>query len=171
MNRKKPSKNLFNAKTGRVIKKQVGSWEPSGVRSNMDGTGIHIGLGYSNYYIPSMVKAYEIFDDNSLTVTSADDYGVAFEFILEQGATYTLSYNYDSSCGVNVLLYDKNGAFIKTISASNRVAFTIPTNAYFAVINFLHYKSQTNGVPATTTFTNIQLEKGNVATEFEPYRK
>jgi len=168
---KKPSKNLFNAKTGREVTKLVGSWEPSGVRSNMDGAGIYVGLGYSNYYIPSEVSSYEIHDDNSLTVTSKDDFGVAFDFILEQGVTYVLSYDYDSVCGVNVLFYDETGAFIKTGGASNSVPFVVPENAYFTVVNFLHYRSQTNGVPATTTFTNIQIEKGTAATEFEPFKK
>ena len=167
MNRKKPSKNLFNAKTGRVVKDAVGGWESSGVRSNMDGTGIHVGLGYSNYYIPDVVKGYEIFDDNSLTVTSSGDFGVAFEFVLDQGQTYTFSYTVEGDGSSNILFFDENGAFISTIDAfSSGRSFTMPTNAYYTVPNLLHY----GGNPRSSTFTNIQLEKGNFATEFEPYR-
>jgi hypothetical protein len=168
----KNSDNLFNAKTGRVIKERVGSWDPSGVRSNMDGTGIHIGLCYGNYYIPDMVKGYEIFDDNSLTVTSSSDYGVAFEFIVEPEKYYMLSFERTEGNGaVWVLFFDENGKYINQGCISSDATyeptpFIVPKGTYYALITFLNYGSTV----VTSAYKNIQLEKGTIPTAYEPYR-
>ena len=96
---------------------------------------------------------------------------------VESSKTYTLSLNVDNNKNVKigVSYYDTNDYTTSRISSSgwisnpnNKFIFTIPNNIVY--IRFIvAYNDDSNIYPSD--LSNIQIEEGNTATDYEPYHE
>ena len=114
---------------------------------------------------------------SSLNFITSSGYGIAFPFLGGASESYVLSYDSSFSGGTSnplpissFLFYDINGNLI-SYNMSNGVghkihSYTSPADTYYVVINFAG-----NGSNVDLSFSKIQLEKGETATEFEPYQE
>ena len=98
-----------------------------------------------------------------MTVTGAwyVDYIVPNEY---KGKTLTISYEKNGEGRFNLFRYI-NKKYVDIQIIPNGSTFTIPNDDY--QYRFIIYGSF--GTNSTTTFSNIQLEIGDTATEYEPY--
>ena len=129
-----------------------------------------VGLAFNNYYSPIAVLNHDI-SNNSVKLSARSGYGVGFPLLSSSNKTYTLSFDTDSTAyrGYSFLFYTSAGALISYSNYSvtnNHVTrtFTTPNSTYYLVIVFYGSDANTN-----ITLSNIQLEEGNTATEWEPY--
>lgn len=78
---------------------------------------------------------------------------------VEPSTNYKISNN-GSGIAVNVLMYDRNGTYLRVYQFSGTQSIAIPEDTYF--INFWRANNLGDNV-------NIQLEKGTSITSYEPY--
>jgi hypothetical protein len=104
---------------------------------------------------------------NSLTVTG--EWFTRQVVDLKPNTTYTLSYEKaESDSGyVKTSIYTNGTSAEVGQSNTNKLTFTTPQS--FTDISVIFY-AQEGGGTNTVTYTNIQLEEGSVATEYEPYK-
>lgn len=105
--------------------------------------------------------------NNTLTITG--QWYAHQRINLEPNTQYTLSYEkVDSATGYKLIAvyYDNLTKHLQS-TGKNKLIFTTP--AQFDNIDVLLY-AEVGGVKNTVTYYNIQLEKGSIATEYEPYR-
>lgn len=102
----------------------------------------------------------------SLTVNNAW-FGIGFPIKTLPNTSYTISAELDTDKTFPaVTYYDNSGNYIETKDGNlfKTLTFTTPSNCDFVVISF------TNKVAKEiTTISNVQLEIGTTATEYEPY--
>ena len=122
-----------------------------------------IGGSYSNYFMPIAVESYNI-ENGTISVkrkTGYSVYGVSYALPLIGGQTYYLSCTAVSGF-IHTAFYDEKGNYL-TGSSNNysNFSFTVPDNATIGVFNFIP-----SNTTDTATFSNIQIELGNTATEY-----
>ena len=128
-----------------------------------------IGLAYNNYYRDSSVASYSI-SNNTISMVASVGYGLGFPLNSEANKTYTLSYTAqsDNTAVVGALYYKSDGTFINYDRLDGNgdkvLTFTTPSETQCLVIVFAN--SETN---ISSTYSNIQLEEGNVKTDYQPY--
>ncbi len=133
------------------------------------------GMANNNYYIPSRIQ-YSSITSDSIELESSAGYGIAFVFLVKNSDTYTIScdaYKENSgSIGGAITFYDKDGNMLNreqsglTTSGHLSVSATAQSGAYYMLVNLFQAGEDKERI----TFTNIQLEQGNLATEYEPYK-
>lgn len=130
-----------------------------------------VGLTRNNIYIPSNVISSNITKNSiSFKNNTQSGYGVSVPFLLTIGNTYTVSCKADNNFypSIGISYYKEDGTLISytesEIITNNPVkSFTVPENTYYTLILF--YGRAGNEY----TFSNIQLELGDTATEYHPY--
>lgn len=120
-----------------------------------------LGLSASNGYLPDRITDSSI-SNNTLTFSAINtSYGVGFAIPLQPGS-YRMTYT-----GENVtralICYNNEGDVVST-SIDSQGIFYISPNTSIAVIIF---RSSTVNTP--TTVSNIQIEEGTTATEYEEF--
>ena len=131
-----------------------------------DTTKFYKGARSDNYYYSGYIRT--TIEDGTVTVTltgANNSYGVGFPVDVIGGGTYTFSANFTNGY-VSFGYYDSSWNYIRDSGAFERNAtITVPSEAAYMLIVL-----RTNAVGATTTFTNIQLELGSVASPYEEYQ-
>ena len=85
--------------------------------------------------------------------------------ILQPNTQYTLNFtnSVDSKKG-SILFYGKNKNFLSQLNISNNLTFTTSSDTYFLRLDIYSSNDIT-----PSNITNLQIEKGNQATIYEPY--
>lgn len=131
---------------------------------------------YANYNI-TMIQDY----GHSVTVTTTDTNTTsvwatmttsAVKTLLKPGETYTLSYtttyNVSESFPYSARAKLVDGTYVNFGNCSKKsgsFTFIMPEN-----VQTIYLLVRLNA-PGTTTYSNIMLERGNIATVYEPYQK
>lgn len=127
----------------------------------------YVGLTRNNYGYPKYVTSAEYVDGVWRISNSAGGYGVAFPVEVKPNTNYfvSISNNY-----VNVGFYDKDGNFLSYWYTDKYETdgdyFTTPANC--AIMTVCLTPSSVNTI---NEFSNVQLEVGTAATEYEPYKE
>lgn len=127
--------------------------------------------------VPSSDYHYNI-DSNSISGTINGkhylemDYNIGVEF-LERDTQYTFSCA-SSNCTTTILFFDTYGNELfaeRSINNNNNntCTFTTPNKSYRAIFRFGRRSTSEGSFDFTTT--NIQIEQGTQATEYEPYKE
>lgn len=162
------TKNLFDIPLTQGYPSDTNYYPPT-KRTFAIGTYI-VGMTRNNYYDPSRITNVNI-SKNSISFKAFEPgFGISVPFLLTVGNTYTVSCKADNNFypGIGISYYKEDGTLISftesEIITNNPVkSFTVPENTYYTLILF--YCRQKNEY----TFSNIQLEEGSTATEYQPY--
>ena len=161
-------KNMLKL-AGRSERNPGGSFYNTSKR-NFTGDGIYVGITSNNYYINTNVKDYEIDDLNNIikVISNGSGYGVGFDLKVTPNTQYTVSAT--SPCNIRLGQYQEDGTFITWNSAT---ASQFKLNETFTTLNDTYWLLFTAATSAAKPieYTNIQIEKGDTATEFEPYQE
>ena len=123
----------------------------------------YVGFSANNYYSPNGITA-ELTETGEWQITGTQAaYGVSFPIKVCPNTEYIGSAN-RSGGYFSITFYDKEGAYIKHVTAYS--SFTVPDNCYTALLNIAPELKNT-----MTTYSNIQIELGSTATEYEPYKE
>lgn len=151
------TKNLFNP-LGRSDAKPIGNWP---ITKYDVGNVIYRGFAYSGYYQED--ESYKCDVEVSGTVITVvqkiANYGIGYIVKCNPDTVYTLSFKTNFITRVSIFL-DSEG---NKLGSSSAKTFTTPNNAYYLLVSL---SSQT---PGTYFVNNLQIEKGNTATEYVPY--
>ena len=102
----------------------------------------------------------------TLTTDTYDWRGIHSEYFKLKGNTvYTLSYSRSDVVAFLVCFYDSSYTFISSVyeQGNTQKTFTVPTNTAY-----VRFGIQNTSV-GTVTISNIQIEEGTVATDYQPY--
>ena len=161
-------KNMLKL-AGRSERNPGGSFYNTSKR-NFTGNGIYKGITSNNYYLETNVVGYEIDDlNNVIKVTSkGSGYGVGFDLKVTPNTQYTVSST--SPCNIRLGQYQEDGTFITWNSAT---ASQFKLNETFTTSNDTYWLLFTAATAAANSieYTNVQIEKGEVATSYEPYQE
>lgn len=129
-----------------------------------------VGMVRNNYYNSNRISNLNISKNSISYKTSESGYGVSVPFRLPVGNTYTISCKADNNFypAIGITYYKEDGTLISytesEVITNNPVkSFTVPENTYYTLILF--YGRTGNKY----TFSNIQLELGDSATDYIPY--
>ena len=156
-------KNMLKL-AGRSERNPGGSWDNTSIRNNFSGNGIYKGISANNYYFNNNIENNYVIgeDKNDVTVTSKNDgYGIGFDLNVLPNTQYTVSIGSESDASIGIGQYQGDGTYIRTGSGT----FTSTQDTFWMM---LVVNSRT-GIRQTAH--NIQIEKGDTATEFEPYQE
>lgn len=155
-------KNLFGFE-GRVVK-DFGDTSNTGVRQ-FSGDGIYVGITGSNYYRPG--KVYYVCDTSNDEITvdcMMAWYGVGIDVPVKSRDVYSISMTSDATNARMVIsFYTAQGDYLSYVQGTS-FKLTVPDNAAWMVC-ILASSQVANGI----SFKNVQIEKGNKATEFCKY--
>ena len=161
-------KNMLKL-AGRSERNPGGSFNNTSKR-NFTGNGIYKGITSNNYYLETNVVGYEIDDlNNVIKVTSkGNGYGVGFDLNVLPNTQYTVSAT--SPCNIRLGQYQEDGTFITWNSAT---ASQFKLNETFTTLNDTYWLLFTaaTGTTKPIEYTNVQIEKGEVVTSYEPYQE
>jgi hypothetical protein len=154
-------KNLFSLIGREQIELEWGT--PDSVR-NFDGNGIYLHLAANNYSNPNSGNSMRVdMDEGAMFIEGPNvGYGIGVDFRIVPGETYIVSHSNAENSNIMVSFYDENCAFQSYVDPRGS-SFTVPENSYWCIIIFNTMRE------GGTSFHNIQLEKGSVATAYEPY--
>lgn len=163
---KRCGKNLFSLANRTWA--NFGANAPTAVR-NISKDNFYFKISANNYAVNSTTN-YEIIDGNSIKITTNNAYGLGVPFHLIAGQQYTISCikSDDIKCRINIGYYDIEGIYLSSKYAVS--TFTMPENAYWVILCFVGFISS-GTVEEELTFTNIQLELGTTATDYELYKE
>ena len=161
-------KNMLKL-AGRSERNPGGGYSNTSVRNNLSGNGIYKGMTANNYYLETNVSDYEIDSlNNIIKVTSkGNGYGIGLDLKVFPNTQYTVSCT--SPCNIRLGQYQEDGTYITWNSATSvlKLNETITTSNE---INWLLFIAS-YGINEQFEYHNIQIEKGDTATEFEPYQE
>lgn len=130
-------------------------------------------INYGKYKIPVIAKSKNLFDDTTLSNKWVNISGSIVDlpkanckrFECVEGETYTLSASYETKTASNIIVmafYDINDTLLIRNTVSNleyeELIKTAPQNSKYFYAGYYTIEPQT-----------IQLEKSDIATEYEPY--
>ena len=156
-------KNMLKL-AGRSERNPGGGWDNTSIRNNFSGNGIYKGISANNYYFNNNIENNYVIgeDKNDVTVTSKNDgYGIGFDLNVLPNTQYTVSIGSESDASIGIGQYQGDGTYIRTGSGT----FTSTQDTFWMM---LVVNSRT-GIRQTAH--NIQIEKGDTATEYEPYQE
>lgn len=118
------------------------------------------------------IPGKNLFDASNLETGRYDDTGTKISdgacsrtkslIEVSPNKTYTFSWSGSASTGgnkVRLIAFDQNNNFVSIVTSQvSPLSITIPANAKYLGISFIN------------TITNMQLEEGNQATSYEPYK-
>ena len=127
------------------------------------------GLAYNNYYRYLEVSSVAL-TSNTINMITSSGYGIGFPLDNFSNRSYSLSYTADHTgkARSSIMFYAQDGTLldytVTTADGNTKVVFSVPANTYYLVIDF-----SASGINTNVTITNVQLEEGEEATEYEPY--
>lgn len=150
--------NLFvsSIKTG-----DAGAFSNATIR-NFEENVWYIGLTRNNYNEAKNISTYEIKYNYLKVVTKNPGYGIVRAFRVSSNTQYTLSFKGSNVMGIGFGFYDNTGKYLSMIDSIFTV--TTPENCAWITVVFGTYPTNTENY-----YTDIQLEKGSVATPYKPY--
>ena len=154
-------KNLFNL-TGRELVEDL-VYSTQTTQREFTGNKIFTHISSSNYTQPVHEITYTI-DENTVTVSTSDlSYGVGFDVKVDGGQEYTLSRT--SGVLIKLAYFDVDGYWISETASSTLVkTFTVPDDAAWMLVVLMPSTKDTD-----TVYSDIQIELGSTATDYEPY--
>ena len=163
-------KNMLKL-AGRSERNPGGGWENTSIRNNFSGNGIYKGISANNYYIVTNVQDYEIdiLNNTVKATTSGYGYGVGFDLKVFPNTQYTVSCT--SPCSIRLGQYQEDGTFITWNGATASQFKLNETITTANETNWLLFVAATGAAAKPIEYMNVQLEKGDTATEFEPYQE
>lgn len=134
----------------------------------MDTNHYYKGIQSENWYHDPYTNV--TISNNTIIVNNLNNnsYGAGFPVRIKSGEKYTLSFTAEKSL-VSFGFYDRNWHYLYSSDAYsniNHITITAAQNAYYMVVVFRAVAFNTEAY----TYSNIQLECGEIATEYEPYR-
>ncbi|MEE1007118.1 MAG: hypothetical protein U0L66_08005 [Acutalibacteraceae bacterium] len=143
-----------------------GAFENTTVR-NINKDNFYFKISNNNYAVNNTTD-YEIIDGNSIKLTITNAYGLGVPLNLIAGQQYKISCikSHDTKCVINAAYYDIEGNWLSSNTSIS--TFTIPENAHWTIIIFACAIAEGR---IECTFTDIQLELGTTATDYEPYKE
>ena len=138
----------------------------AGTSNRIISTGaVAIGLDDVNRFAPTFISNCVI-DNGSISYhTISAGFAVGVGMQLTPGQTYTCSFDSTNNGRLCLLYYDANGTFLKKQDFV-KSTFTVPENVVYTVLLFRDADKA-----GDYKFWNIQLESGDTATSYEPYRE
>ncbi len=156
-------RNLFNLEK-RMERPLVNSGVSNDSIRDFDENSYFIGITCNNYYVPSNITNLEI-NYSPLSVafnTASSGYGLGLPFKLTPGESYYIKLE-----GQNVIpavsFYTEEGRFLNMDQNGNGI-FVVPEEAFWTLV----VVRNANEIGEVYAY-NIQIEKGIVATSYEPY--
>lgn len=120
-----------------------------------------VGMSWSNYYMPNNVTSYSV-SNGTIAVTNGNVYGLGYPVRVVPGQAYFLSAT-TTNGRAHLAYFAADGTYVSGVSTNVlNSSFTVPNDVETAVIVFFSSSGE-------ATFSNIQLELGSTATEYEPY--
>jgi len=163
----KKSKNLLNL-GNRTVGKLSGSG--AGVQRQFEFDKYYPGLARNNNYISYGVDAgyYNVVISNNDISCTIIYNGVGLPIEVEPNTKYTISIGEKNDISIlSISYFDKQGYYISDYSTSKNIfTVTTPENCYVLVVVFRLASGVSSG---DVYYKNIQVEKGSVATEYEPW--
>lgn len=156
-------KNLLNLEGRSVV--NFGDGPNTSKRTFPGGNGIILRLASNNYYdYGHNSNDYYTVTKNSVSYDIQKDwYGIGFDIKLKPNTQYKFRRNEDATKGAIYLVeYDKEGNHIKSTSMNINAATTSPTTDW-GVILFAQ------AIGYVVGGTDLQIEYGEISTEYEPY--
>ena len=162
-------KNLFTT-AGRTVT-DFGASTPATVRSIMPNR-IYKGLAVNNSYDDAYILSSDTSNPAKITLKASNSghYGLAFNFRVKPGDTYTLSAErpFESS-RIAFVFYRQNGSHLSFVASDTKkeeesITTTVPADAYWMFVLLIATVADTD-----VTFKNVQLESGVAATGYEAY--
>lgn len=156
-------KNLLNLEGRSVV--NFGAQLNTSKRTFSGGNGIILRLAANNYYDYGHARddAYTVTENSVSYAIQNDWYGIGFDIKLKPNTQYKFRRNKDTAKGLIYLIeYDKEGNYIKSTSMSVNAVTTSPTTDW-GVILFAQ------AIGYVVGGTDLQIEYGEVSTEYEPY--
>lgn len=154
-------KNLFGF-NGRTVG-DFGGYD-STARRTFVGNCVYVGISASNYY--DYQKCSYTYDEENerIEITTAKAwYGVGIDFKIKPDTTYFVSGEIPDGCFVSVTQFDANGNNLGYQHCKDNT-FKTNVNADWVVAILSCQITDT-----VYTFAKIQIEEGEVATEYTPY--
>lgn len=127
---------------------------------------LYVGVAANNWYNPALgikIKKWS-FENGFLSVTAVEEaYGIGFNFDCQGNEQYSIQFC-DTNSGVCKVAFYSDGQWLSSVVVTNKGSITTPENCNQFVVIFCSPASN-----AQCTFYNIQIEKGAIATEYQPY--
>ena len=132
--------------------------ESQGTKRKFDIATYVAGLATSNYWNRERVSNVSL-SNGVLTFTpvSVQTYGIGFPMILKPG-----TYKFDATHNCRIIAscyYKEDGTYISSESIHSTKSFTVPSTAYYTVIDFLGYTG------TVATVTNVIVSKKTMTYE------
>lgn len=163
-------KNLFNLHVPEVdMYPRIGSattkrlFTPNTIVNQTSGTNY-----FNTTYMPYSVNG------NTLTINCKSGYGTGFAFRLKPLTTYTINadFDVDTGAGIGISYYSADGTFYKQVEGASLIylplSFTTRADTDIVLITFKAVSTELYNTDIH--ITNIQLEEGSAATEYEEYQ-
>lgn len=158
---KSTGRNLFNPNRTVV---NFGGNATETVRS-FTPNGIILGLTYTNIYAPVAIENFSYENGVVSFSTTNTFYGIGFNFDCNGGEIYRFSWKESKANSEMYVVFYKNGVFDSYDYIQNS-HFTTPLGCNQIVILI-----RINIASEVVEFSNLQLEYGDTATEYEPYKE
>lgn len=169
---KRCGKNLLNQSTTELGTLKQG-YDPTNIRDLEDNTW-YAALTLSGYYDPAHRMPEYALNGESIKVKTGSQssgayYGLSKSLQCNPSTTYTLSYNMENGLTKNasgIGFYDADKKHISFAYCDSGSSFTTPSNCYWIIVCF-----HGNAEDTYATYSDIQLELGTTATDYEPYKE
>lgn len=153
--------------SGRTVKNPGGTSTNTSKR-NFTGDGIYLGITANNYYYAPFLTSYNIdsVNNNVVGISANGGYGIGFDLNVLPNTQYTVSFAKEATPRLGEYMQDGtyinwNNSHVKQQNAT--ITTTNNTNWILFVADY--------GINEQFEYYNIQIEKGDTATEFEPYQE
>ena len=134
-------------------------------------------LNYDVWKEVTVTRGTAVWENNGVTLTAssndcytnpwADDYPVNARIAVSEGETYTLSWQETTNANGLVFIFG-DATTSSMVSVNNNVrkylSYTVPSG-----VSFITFRFGVTNAGETISFKNIQIEKSDSATAFEPY--
>lgn len=152
-------KNLLNLSNREIV---TNTWSPNTDMRNFNGNQLFVGISANNYFITPNIVSYSIGETIKVTAKQAA-YGLGYDVAVEPNTSYVFS-SITTNGEIRAGLYNKDGTFSRMIEAVS--TFTTKSTEYWAVVVL---KQLAGNESIEASFSNIQLELGTTATDYESY--
>ena len=125
-------------------------------------------INQNNYFTASNTDTQHSISGNALNISGKWYIGKYMD--LKPNTTYTLSWSVPENTPMNrvAIHTGRTTNTITYVTDGNKLTFTTPNS--FNDIEVLFYASLSDSVENTVSYSNIQLELGNTATPYEPFK-
>lgn len=158
-------KNLLKL-TDRVVSTDTVSSNKT--KRTLDGNQIFVGISADNWLNPYNILSYTVRETSVTVMSKQGAYGIGFDVEVTPGNTYAFSVA-EKSYEIRCAFYQADGTLINyTNAVYGSVVRTAPSDAKWAMVIVVPNIELLN---TEITYTDLQLEIGTVATDYEPYKQ